>query len=127
MEKPEKLPPLERGILDALRAIDSQVAREMQRTPEEERSEGVQKWGPYASRIERVASFVLQNLGAAEVNLDSILVMAQAMSKTLTLLVEELGAEGLGKVRAGYCVDAFEKISRDANLGLASLRGEVLM
>lgn len=124
MSDSSKLPPLEEGILMAMRAIDNQIAREMQRSPEDLERQGVQKWEPINSRIELVASYVLNLLGEEAIGLDSLLVMAQAMTKSLELVTQDLSTEGLGKVRTGYCVGAFESISASAFKALSSLKGE---
>lgn len=120
--KTEKQSPLEEALLRAMRALDAQIAREMQRTPEEESVHGVLKWEPYQKRIENVASFALNALGDQEAGLDSVLVLAQAFSKTLQFVVNDLGTDGLGKVRSSYCQQALENIARDAYDGLQVLK-----
>jgi hypothetical protein len=117
--KPGKL---EEGLLQAMHAIDNQVARAMQRSPEEREVMGVQKWEPYDTRVEQVTAYVLNELGDNSVALDSVLVLAQAFTKALRLATEDLGADGLGSVRTAYCVDTMEKIQRDASKALAELR-----
>lgn len=116
----------EEGLLQAMKAIDNQVARALQRTPAEREALGVQKWEPYESRVEHTAAFILNELGDAAVSLDSILVLSQAFTKALRLAAEELGAEGLGSMRTAYCIDAMEKIDRDAGRALSELRTERL-
>lgn len=114
-------PPLEAGLLTAMRAVDNQVARAMQRTPEELSKHGVQKWEPYQQRIETITSFILDSVGAQQVELDSLLVLSQAFTKALTLLVNDLDEKGLGHVRSEYCRAAFSCIIQDAQRGLDSL------
>lgn len=111
-------------MLDAMQAIDSQIAREMQRTPAELEQLGVQKWEPYAKRIELISAFILNSLGEQKVELDSALVLAQAFSKSLQIIAEDLGEEGLGQVRSSYCRMAFDNISRSCQSGLAILRDQ---
>ena len=124
MSKREKLPPLEEGLLAALQAIDNQVAREIgSRTPVEREEHGVQKWEPLTARIERVCGFVLDKFGENEIDLDGLVVLGQALTKTLQLLYEELGEEGLGKVRFKYCSSALEEIEKSAARGLRSSSG----
>ena len=113
--KKGRLPPLEEGLLTALQAIDSQIAREMQRDPGARDIRGVQKWEPFEKRIERVTGFVLDQVGDDRVKLDSVLVLSQALAKSLSLLVDELGREGLGEVRSGYCLVAAEALLREIN------------
>jgi hypothetical protein len=115
MAKQEEAPlsPLEEGLLRAMTAIDKQVAREMQRTPSELEVHGVQKWEPYQKRIEFISSFILNSLGDEQAQLDSVLVLSQAFTKSLTLLVADLGVEGLGKLRSDYALAAAESISKD--------------
>ena len=122
-KKPPKTPPLEEGLMMAMRALDNQIARAMERSPSEREVSGVQKWEPVAERVERVCVWVMNSLGDKEVQLDSLLVLSQAMTKALALIVDDLGEEGLGKMRSAYCVDALEKISVDAVRAKSSLRG----
>ena len=105
---------LEEGLLQAMKAIDNQVARAMQRTPAERESQGVQKWEAYETRVEQVAAQILNDLGEQEVTLDSVIVLAQAFTKALRLVTHDLGVEGLGSTRSAYCLDAMGKIERDA-------------
>jgi hypothetical protein len=121
--KEERPTPLEQGLLNAMKALDNQIAREMQRSPAETDKHGVQKWEPYQKRIESVSAFVMNALGGQEVDLDSLLVLAQAMTKCLQLVVEELGQDGLGQVRSSYCQIAMENISKDAYRAGQILKG----
>jgi len=114
-KKQPKQPPLEQGLLLAMQSLDKQIARELQRSPEELQKRGVKKWQAYSDRIERVAGFTLERFSKNELTLDSLLVLAQAYPKVLKLLAEELGSEGLGKLRTGYCEEAFAAIERDAH------------
>jgi len=118
---------LEDGLAQAMKAIDNQIARAMQRTPAEREAQGVQKWEPYATRVEGIASFLLEEVGDNQVGLDSLIVCAQAFTKALQLLVDDLGEDGLGKVRAAYCLDAMNKISRDAQRVTDALSEERLV
>lgn len=119
MSKKEKLPPLEEGLLTALQAIDNQIAREVgSRSPAEREEHGVQKWEPLVTRVERICGFILDKFGENELDLDGIVVLSQALTKTLQLLYEELGEEGLGKVRFNYCTTALEEIEKSASRGL---------
>lgn len=122
----EKLTPLEQGLLTALRSIDRQISREMQRTPSEKETQGVQKWEPYQKRIENICAFVINNLGDQDIGLDSVLVMAQAMAKSLQLIVEELAEEGLGKIRVDYCRAAFRGIQDSCRKGELVFQGPAL-
>ena len=119
----QKTGKLEEGLLQAMHAIDSQVARAMQRTPAEREAHGAQKWEPYETRVEHVTAYILNELGDNSVGLDSVLVLAQAFTKALRLAAEDLGVEGLGVIRSSYCVDAMEKVTRDASKALNELRG----
>ncbi len=112
-----KLPPLEQALLDVLQALDNQIAREMQRTPASRESQGVQKWEPIATRVERLTAFILSSLGAQEVQLESLLVLCQASVKALRMGCEDLGKEGLGKMRSNYCAGTFEAVINDARTG----------
>ena len=117
-EKPQKLSPLEEGILIALRALDNQILREVsKRSPADRDDQGVQKWEPIDTRVENVCSYVLNLLGEDVVKLDSLLVFAQAFPKILQMVVAELGEEGLGKVRSQYCIEALKRIAEDARRG----------
>ena len=126
MSKAERqLPPLEQGLLTAMRALDNQIARAMQRSPSEREVHGVQKWEPISTRVENVCAFVLNSLGDEDVTLDSLLVLSQAMAKSLALVVDDLGAEGLGAMRTGYVSSALERIADDASRTLRGLSGGV--
>ena len=105
---------LEDGLITALRAIDNQVAREMQRSPADRELHGVQKWQPFEKRVESISLLLLDAIADQEINLDSLLVMSQALSKALSLLTQDLGVSGLGTVRTEYCLQAANAISRDA-------------
>lgn len=118
---------LEEGLLQAMKSIDNQIARAMQRSPAEREVHGVQKWEAYESRVEGIAAFLLQEVGDTNVGLDAILVCAQAFAKALRLVCEDLGDEGLGKIRAAYCRDAMERIGRDAHLVSSALSDEHLV
>ncbi|NDC36853.1 MAG: hypothetical protein EBZ48_02240, partial [Proteobacteria bacterium] len=65
--KQEKRSPFEENLIKVLSAIDTQIAREMQRTPAEREEHGVQKWEPYQKRVELIVSRVLNSLGDQEV------------------------------------------------------------
>ena len=119
-----RLPPMESGILTAMAAIDKQIRREMQRSPAEREAQGVQKWEPFQKRIELITSFVMNSLGEGDVQLDSLLVLSQAMTKALELIAAELGAEELGEVRAAYVAKAFEVIAESARRGLQAVGPE---
>ena len=121
-EKPQELPALEQGLLTAMQAIDNQIAREMQRNPQQREQHGVQKWEPYNTRIERITAFVMNSLGGSEVDLDSVLVLYQTFSKAVQMVIEDLGEDGLGKVRSSYCQTALESVARDCRNGLALLQ-----
>lgn len=120
----EKLPPLEQGLLEAMQALDNQIARRMERSPAEREVHGVQKWEPYQTKIEEVTALVMQAFGEESVKLDSLLILTQAFVKSLYLLTEELGVEGLGELRAAYTRTALELMSRDVHYGLSQLGAE---
>lgn len=126
-EDREKLPVLEESLLQALKALDNQIAREMQRDPKSREQYGAEKWEPYQTRIERLCSFLLNSLGEQSIDLDGVIVLAQTFSKTLSLVSADLGEEGLGKVRSDYVRTTFESIERDAESGKRSLSGEPLL
>jgi hypothetical protein len=109
-EKAPQLTPLQEGLLRAMRAIDNQIAREMQRTPAQRDEEGVLKWKPYETRIEQITAFVLECLGNEDLELDSLLVLSQACARALRLIAEDLGSKGLGKVRSSYVERAVQVI-----------------
>ena len=112
--KEPALPPLEEALLRACKAIDNQIARELQRSPEERRIHGVGKWAPYEKRVERIAGFLVEALGNHQIELDSLIVLSQSLPKALSMLVEELGSSNLGQQRATYCRAAGESLERDA-------------
>lgn len=122
--KPSKA---QQGLLQAMRAIDVQVAREMQRTPSQRAAHGVQKWEPFYRRVEDLTAFVLDMLGEQEVKLDGLLVLAQVCAKALCLACEDLGEDGLGQVRSAYCRDSFEKIAADCRRALCEIGQERIL
>ena len=117
----ETLQPLEAALLRAMKAIDNQVAREMQRTPAEREEHGSKKWKPYDTRIENIAAFVLNSLGDDSATLDSVIVLSQAFTKALRMAMEDLGPDGLGKIRTEYCSQTMERIQQDAVKGRAAV------
>jgi hypothetical protein len=118
---------MEEGLLQAMRAIDNQIARALQRTPAEREAHGVQKWEPYEARVEDLVAFILNQLGDSTASLDSLFVLSQAFTKALRLASEDLGADGLGAMRSAYCIDAMEKIGLDASKALNGLRSAKLV
>lgn len=124
MKKEAPIPPLEAGLLTAMRALDNQVARAMQRSPSEIAAHGVQKWEPYQQRVESLSSFFLEALGKRRVELDSLLIMAQAFSKALGLYVQEMEEKGLGKMRSQYCRAALDNIGKDIERGLQLFKSD---
>lgn len=112
-KKPSKEPPLTSGLATAMRALDKQIARSMQRSPAEREQMGVQKWEPLNTKVEEVTTAVLELIGEDIASIDALLVLARAFPKALKLLVEELGEDGLGSLRSAYCRDAAEQIERD--------------
>ena len=114
---------LEEGLMMAMRAIDEQVAREMQRSDAEREQKGVQKWDPLQKRIEKAASILLNAFAKDDIKLDSLLVLSQALTKSLQLIVDEIGTEGLGHIRSGYCNWTLENISTYADRAIKQLKG----
>ncbi len=123
-KKESRRPPLEEGLLVALKALDTQIAREMQRDPEDLEKFGVKKWEPYAKRMEIVTSFLLDAIGGQEINLDSLIVFSQATTKALSLIAHDLESKGLGKLRTSYCIEALKRINDDSFRGLQILKNE---
>jgi hypothetical protein len=122
----ERLTPLEQGLLQAMKAIDKQIARGMQRTPAEREEKGVVKGEEYSTRIERITTFLLNAFNDGQVELDAFLVLSQALVKSFTLTVEDLGRDGLGEIRSSYCDEATRLMSRDLLRIEAALRTEPL-
>lgn len=109
-----RVSPMEAGLRAAMRALDNQIEKEVQRrNPSEREEHGVQKWEPIERRMEQVSSLILDAFGERQAGLDSLLVLSQAFVKALHLVIEELGGEGLGKVRQGYCAEALKRIASD--------------
>lgn len=125
MSKKEKRTPLHEGLFTALRAIDNQVARELQRSPEELKSHGVQKWEPLEKRVELVTSLLLDGVADQEISLDGILVLSQSLIKSLQILSSDLGKKGLGQLRSNYLLTAFSLIESDCRRGKEHLEETV--
>lgn len=115
---------LAQGLIAAMKALDNQIARKMQRSPAEREEGGVQKWSPYAEKVEQTTALVLDAFGSQDIELDSILVTSQALVKALYLIIEEV--EDLGELRTSYCQDALEKIDRDVRQALSNYNQEKL-
>ncbi|NMC64383.1 MAG: hypothetical protein GYA55_14560 [SAR324 cluster bacterium] len=113
MKKTSPLPPLEQGLNMAMKALDNQIARMMQRNPNELEKHGAQKWEPFQQKTESLSAFLLEALGNRQVELDSLLVFAQAFSKALAMYAQEMEEEGLGKIRSLYCRSALENIMKN--------------
>lgn len=113
----KKVSPLEDGLLSMLKALDSQIARELQRTPQQREEFGVTKWEPMRKRVEIVTSTLVAELGNQSYSLEALCVLAQASAKALVLLAEDLGPDGLGEIRAAYIADTFDKITNDLRRG----------
>jgi hypothetical protein len=110
---------LEKSLISAMQALDKQILRAVSsRNPEKLERHGVQKWEPISERVEMVATLILDKLGDNHIELDSVLVLSQALSKVLQLVAEDLGRDGLGELRTAYLKRAFELITDSA------LRGE---
>ena len=122
-KKTEKGRPIEEGLIRAMQALDSQIARSMSRDPAEREVHGVQKWEPISERIERICVLVMNALGDNEIDLDSVLVLAQAFPKVLALVSEDLGREGMGEIRTGYCLAAADSFEVDCEKVRNVLKG----
>ncbi|MCB0328289.1 MAG: hypothetical protein KDD70_01460 [Bdellovibrionales bacterium] len=114
---------LEEALLRYLQLLDNQIAREMQRTPSEREVSGVQKWEPIQKRVEHVASLTIEGYGSEIVQLDSLIVTAEAFARTIRILAEELGEDGLGKTRSSYVRETAKNIERDLLLIKDQLSG----
>lgn len=118
---------LEAGLLTAMQSLDKQITRELQRSPAELEQHGVLKWEPINTRVERVVGLILDYFEERRVELDSSMVLAQAFTKALGLIVQDLGQDGLGKVRGAYCLDTLERVKTDAERALQLLRDPKLL
>ena len=112
------------ALTRAMRAIDKQIEREMQRTPAEREVEGVQKWGPLQVRVERAVGVILDGVADQEFGVDAVVVMTRAFTSALRMIAEDLGKEGLGELRSEYILDAMERAQEDARRALALFTGE---
>lgn len=128
MKKRENPPaePLFDGVHRSLRALDSQIAREMQRTPAEREVHGVTKWQPMSKRVELLSAFFLDHIGdpgASEdaFSFEALLVMAQSTVKALSLVVQDLGESDLGDLRSQYARDALNTMQFDVDRALSEI------
>ena len=127
-QKAESRSPLEEGLITAMKSIDKQILREVSsRSPSSREEHGVQKWEPIEKRVEYVSSIILNELGEESVGLDAILVMAQAFAKSLQLIAEDLGEEGLGEVRTSYMKAALEQLERSAHRGIQAISSDTTL
>lgn len=118
---------LEENLIGAMRALENQIARHMQRTPAEREEKGVQKWEPYQLKIEETAGIILDSVNEGSIGLDSLLVIVQGTLKALKITLEDLGRENLGDLRSRYCETALEQIETDARLTLLELKGRATL
>lgn len=112
---------LELALMRVVQLLDTQVAREMQRAPVEREQSGVQKWEPYRRRGERISSLLLEGITEGELELDGLLILSEAIPRCLRILAEELGEDGLGKVRSSYVRELFVNLEREVHLGQTAL------
>lgn len=115
---------LESGLLSALCALDSQVARALNKTPEERETYGLEKWEIYQAKLEQLTGFLLDCFSEQQVQLDSLLVLSQATAKALSMITEDLGESGLGKTRSRYVLKAAESMERDATQIIRRIKGD---
>lgn len=118
--------PLFDGVHRSLRAVDSQIAREMQRTPVERDMYGVTKWQPMSKRVELLSAFFLDHIGdPAEsedaFSFEALLVMAQSSVKALSLVIQDLGEADLGEIRSKYARDALSTMQFDVERALSEI------
>lgn len=123
-EKKEPRSKLEAGLITAMQALDNQIARAIGRTPEEREIHGVQKWEPMSDRVEQICVLLIDALGDQEIGLDSVVVLAQALSKALFMIVDDLEGQDLGKLRTAYCLSALENILNDSERAQKLLKGD---
>jgi len=112
---------LEAALMRVVQLLDTQVAREMQRAPIEREQSGVQKWEPYRRRAERISSLLLEGITERKIELDSLLILSEAIPRCLRILAEELGEDGLGKMRSSYVREVFLSLEREIDLGQRAL------
>lgn len=112
MSKQNKKPVLEESILSALKSIDNQIARAMERTPAEREVHGVQKWKPYEERVEKLCELLLSEYGD-EYQLDGLIVLVKTFVKSFSILCEELGSDAFGEIRTAYIKETLEKLESD--------------
>lgn len=113
----KKEAPLQDGLLQAMRALDRQIKREVFTRDEKGREEhGQGARGAQLKRVEIVSGLVLDAFADREVGFDGVLVLTEAMVQTLQIIAGELGSEGLGRTRSAYMLDAVSRIERHARL-----------
>lgn len=124
MNKKSKQAPLEEGLLKALKAIDNQVLRLMQKDIKTRDEHGIKKLHIFDQKVEDISSLLLNALGDKEIDLDSVVVLSQALVKVLSFVVSDLGKDGLGKVRTENSLHALNNIERDLMNALAEIFGD---
>ncbi len=123
MKEKVKLTILEESLIRALQALDSQVQRAMERTPAQREESGVQKWKPFEERVEKLTGLILDAFGES-IELDSVIILTQTMAKSLSMLCEDLGSEGLGELRSAYVEDTLRLLSIDIERAQRVLKKE---
>jgi hypothetical protein len=115
------------ALLRALACLQSQLERELQRNPAERDVLGVSKWEPITKRIEDTAGLLLDGFAEERVFIEPLLILSHALVKAINVIVQELGPEGLGKVRTDYILKVFNLVSTECNLIIERLKSEVAL
>ena len=101
-------------IVRFMQLLDSQVARDLQRRPEEREQHGAfDKNKPISDRVEILVGHFLEQFGSGDIKLDSLLISAESFTTALRIIVEELGKDGLGKKRSEYVENFLSSAQRD--------------
>lgn len=117
-----KEPPLESSLRKALESIDHQLAREFSsRSPETYQELGVSKSEPMQERVERIASFLIQEFGNNQIQLEGVSVLAEAVVKVLNIISHDLDPQEIGRVRSALILRTLERIASDSQRAISYL------
>jgi hypothetical protein len=103
----------EEAFVVALRAIDSQIQRELLRSPQQREEKGLSRKAPQDRRVENLTGFLLETFSKDEIGLDGLIVSARGFVKALTVLFEEYGEKNLGSARGRNALESLGELYND--------------
>ena len=104
-------------LIEVLSSLEKQIARAANRKTELEVAEsGFGKENIHSDKIERITGSIITSFEDNEIGLDSVLVLTQALLKSLRFISEDLNNEDLGEVRTELINTTINAVDRDLQL-----------